>query len=76
MKDLYNSLHLNPLNPGSKRYERQYLQIKKTAKNDLSEWFSDDILDKINNWVFPLHFIDFETCTVPLHFMKMNIHMI
>ena len=68
VKDLYNNLHLNPLNPSSKRYERQYLQIKKTAKNDSSEWFSDDISEKINNWVFPLHFIDFETCTVPLPF--------
>ena len=70
IKDLYNNPHLNPLKPNSKRYKRQSLQIKLSAKNDLTEWFSKDISEKMDLWNFPLHFIDFETCTVPLPFHK------
>ena len=70
IKDLYNKPHLNPLNQSSKRYKRQSLQIELTAKNDSSEWFSGDISEIMNDWNYPLHFIDFETCTVPLPFHK------
>ena len=70
IKDLYDNPHLNPLNPNSKRYERQSLQIELTAKNDSTEWFSKDITYEMDSWSFPLHFIDFETCTVPIPFHK------
>ena len=70
IKDLRNNPGLNPLNPNTKSYFRQSLQIDLTANNDLSEWHSDDISEVMSEWNFPLHFIDFETCTVPLPFHK------
>jgi len=70
IKDLHNNPKLNPLNPDTKRYKRQSLQIKLSARKNASEWFSDDIFEIMNEWNFPLHFIDFETCTVPLPFHK------
>ena len=70
IKDLYNNPAANPLNPETKSHFRQSLQIKLTATNNLSEWLSEDISDVMSGWNFPLHFIDFETCTVPLPFHK------
>ena len=70
IKDLYNNPAANPLNPETKSHFRQSLQIKLTATNNLSEWLSEDISDVMSEWNFPLHFIDFETCTVPLPFHK------
>ena len=70
IKDLYDNPHHNPLNPKTKSYFRQMLQIEHTALNDSSEWLSDDISDIMSEWNFPLHFIDFETCTVALPFHK------
>ena len=70
IKDLHNNPGLNPLNPNTKSYFRQSLQIERTATSDSSEWFSEDISDVMQEWNFPLHFIDFETCTVALPFHK------
>ena len=70
IKDLYNNPAANPLNPEAKSHFRQSLQIELTATNNLSEWLSEDISDVMSEWNFPLHFIDFETCTVPLPFHK------
>jgi len=70
IKDLYNNPAANPLNPETKSHFRQSLQIELTATNNLSEWLSEDISDVMSGWNFPLHFIDFETCTVPLPFHK------
>ena len=70
-------LHLHPeLNPiehsddPSTRSFRQYMQIEKSVSQDNSEWISDDLKDIMSSWQFPYHFIDFETCTVPLPFHK------
>ena len=70
IKDLHNNPGLNPLNPNTKSYFRQSLQIERTANNDSSEWLREDISEVMSEWNFPLHFIDFETCTVPLPFHK------
>ena len=70
IKDLHNNPGLNPLNPNTKSYFRQSLQIERTAMRNSSEWFSQDLSDVVQEWNFPLHFIDFETCTVPLPFHK------
>ena len=70
VKDLHNNPGLNPLNPSTKSYFRQSLQIERTATSDSSEWLGDDIAEVMQSWNFPLHFIDFETCTVPLPFHK------
>lgn len=55
--------------PGMSRVERQILQITKSNKLDTSE-FLDKIGLKIvfNDFVYPLHFIDFETCAVAIPF--------
>lgn len=43
-----------------KHSQRQRLQIRHTKAN--REWFSDELGAFIGSLVFPLHFVDFETC--------------
>jgi len=51
------------------RKERQWLQIEKEPHNDFTEFVDiKGLKDEMNTWVYPLHFIDFETSTVPLPF--------
>jgi hypothetical protein len=51
------------------RTERQWLQIKKERDNDFTEFVDiEGLKSEMNTWVYPLHFIDFETSTVPLPF--------
>ena len=51
--------------------ERQWLQIEKERTNDFSEFVDMvGLKSTIDSWQFPLHFIDFETSTVPLPFHK------
>ncbi|MDC0178094.1 DUF2779 domain-containing protein [Polaribacter sp.] len=51
------------------RTERQWLQIEKERDNDFSEFVDiDGLKAEMDTWVYPLHFIDFETSTVPLPF--------
>ena len=53
-------------NVGS-RNERQIIQYTNTKAGQ--EWLSDDLIPEMEEWKFPLHFIDFETYTgaVPHH---------
>lgn len=49
--------------------ERQWIQVEKSRTNDGSVFVEKDGLkSEMANWVFPLHFIDFETSTVALPF--------
>ena len=49
--------------------ERQWLQIEKERDGDFSEYVDvEGLRAEMNTWVFPLHFIDFETSTVALPF--------
>ena len=51
------------------RTERQWLQIEKERDNDFTEFVDiKGLKAEMNTWVYPLHFIDFETSTVPLPF--------
>ena len=51
------------------RTERQWLQIEKERDPDFTEYLDvEGLRDEIKNWIFPLHFIDFETSTVALPF--------
>jgi hypothetical protein len=51
------------------RTERQWIQIEKERDNDFTEFVDvEGLRAEINSWTFPLHFIDFETSTVPLPF--------
>lgn len=50
---------------------RQWLQIEKEVHNDESFYVDKDGLkDEMETWIFPLHFIDFETSAVALPFNK------
>lgn len=51
------------------RTERQWLQIEKEREDDFSEFIDKNGLRaEMEDWLYPLHFIDFETSTVPLPF--------
>lgn len=50
---------------------RQWLQIEKEVKNDNTLYVDvEGLKDEMSKWVFPLHFIDFETSSVALPFNK------
>ncbi|RZK40902.1 MAG: DUF2779 domain-containing protein [Pedobacter sp.] len=50
---------------------RQWLQIEKAVSNDNTLYVDvDGLKDEMSKWVFPLHFIDFETSAVALPFHK------
>lgn len=49
--------------------ERQWIQVEKAVNNDNSIYVEKEALkQEMNKWIFPLHFIDFETSTVALPF--------
>lgn len=51
--------------------ERAWIQIEKAINHDDSIYVDKDGLkEEMKKWVFPLHFIDFETCTAALPFSK------
>jgi len=51
--------------------ERQWLQVKKAQSNDATYWIDEKNLShEISKWVYPLHFIDFETAMVAIPFNK------
>jgi hypothetical protein len=55
---------LNPL-------ERQLLQISKTGNNDREAYVDKDMLKReMEQWKFPLHHIDFETCAMAIPFHR------
>jgi len=51
-----------------KRGERQLIQIENTKTG--TEWAASELRAEINSWEYPLHFIDFETCTTALPFHR------
>lgn len=51
--------------------ERQWLQIEKEVNNDTSIYVDENgLVEELNSWTYPLHFIDFETSAVALPFNK------
>lgn len=51
--------------------QRQWLQVEKVQNNDTSPYFDvPGFENEMRQWVFPLHFIDFETTTTALPFTK------
>lgn len=52
------------------RSPRQALQVEKVQNNDNSENIKDELLSETDNWIFPLHFIDFETNMMAIPFNK------
>ncbi|GBE15194.1 hypothetical protein BMS3Abin14_01248 [bacterium BMS3Abin14] len=57
------------IKPGISASERQWLQIEKYQTGDNTVWLDRDSLQsEMNSWVYPLHFIDFETSMVAIPF--------
>jgi predicted kinase len=51
--------------------ERQWLQILKAQAKDTSWWIDrDNLIAEMRRWVYPLHFIDFETAMMAIPFSK------
>jgi hypothetical protein len=51
--------------------ERQWLQVGKAQQNDESVYFDiDSMRNEMAKWIYPLHFIDFETSAVAIPFYK------
>ena len=60
-QELINELKLNP---------RQIMQIKKTVDDSDQEYIDRKLYEELDRWIFPLHFIDFETSVVAIPFHK------
>jgi hypothetical protein len=61
----------NDGSPGLSASERQWLQIEKVKNNDNTTWIDKlELRDEMQSWVYPLHFIDFETAMLPIPFKK------
>lgn len=57
--------------PGLSRSERQWLQVKMARKPDKKLWVDKSALKReMQQWKFPLHFIDFETTRVAIPFNR------
>lgn len=65
-KDTEISLDMSEFNPSSRRQ----MQIEKWSKGDMEPVLLPGLKAEMDEWKFPLHFIDFETSTVALPFTK------
>lgn len=64
-EDININLEIGRITPS----ERQWIQVEKAVKNDYTIYVEKEALKhKMDQWKFPLHFIDFETSTVALPF--------
>lgn len=67
LKDLSKE-DINLLNPTGKR---QWTQIEKEKSDEKTSWVDiDSLKSKMDEWRFPLHFIDFETSKPAIPFTK------
>jgi hypothetical protein len=56
---------------GLSTYERQHLQVEKARMQDPSPYFdAAGLKAEMDRWVYPLHFIDFETTAVAIPFNR------
>ena len=57
--------------PGLTQSQRQWLQIEKSQNDDTSVYLDvDGMKEEMDSWIYPLHFIDFETTTVAIPFTQ------
>ncbi|MFL2876524.1 MAG: DUF2779 domain-containing protein [Pontiellaceae bacterium] len=50
---------------------RQWLQVQKSVANDTAPWIDvKGLSSEMSSWVWPLHFIDFETSAVAIPFTR------
>ena len=56
---------------GMSRTDRQRTQLAKAISGDTSMYLlKDELKEEMDNWIYPLHFIDFETSAVAIPFYK------
>jgi len=56
---------------GMARSDRQRLQVQKASANDDTMFLlQDELKEEMDSWVYPLHFIDFETAAVAIPFYR------
>lgn len=56
---------------GMQSWQRQALQVRKVIDNDSTPFIDKQgLLDDFSRWIYPLHFIDFETSQVAIPFGK------
>lgn len=65
-----NDVNLREEGDSLSQSERQWLQIQKYQRQDNQPFIHPKLKDVMSKWVFPLHFIDFETCAVAIPFHK------
>jgi len=64
-----DDINVKPGDDGLSRTERQWLQVEKAKNNDDSVWVDlEGLRAEMDSWVYPLHFIDFETTMVAIPF--------
>ncbi len=64
-------LKLKPEAGKISRTERQWLQVEKAVSGDPTPYIlKEELKSEMDAWIFPLHFIDFETSAVALPFKK------
>lgn len=64
-----NDLNVNSGTDGLSRTERQWLQVQKSLAGDYTPFFDKDgMIQKMQSFKYPLHFIDFETSMVAIPF--------
>ena len=69
-EDLFKSEPKIP-EKGMGRVDRQWLQVKKrTGRDPEEEHINPDLFNEMDSWIFPLHFIDFETSMVAIPFSR------
>jgi hypothetical protein len=56
-------------NQAMHKQDRQWLQVRKSQKQDHTHELRSGLKDEMARWKFPLHFIDFETMSpaIPMH---------
>jgi hypothetical protein len=70
LSDLHEEdINVSTATDGLSNSERQWLQVQKAKDNDDTEYLDHNGLkEEMDNWVYPLHFIDFETTMVAIPF--------
>lgn len=64
-----DDINLKSADVGLSPTERQWLQVEKAQLNDDSVWIDrEGLRSEMDSWVYPLHFIDFETTMVAIPF--------
>lgn len=57
--------------PGLSRTERQWKQVEKSKATDTAPWTDlVNLLSVMSSWIYPLHFIDFETSAPVIPFQR------